>query len=201
MAVSTWMSRGAQLLAAAGLAAALAAPAQASVLRYVGNFADETGTGSAGTGYAVALFDTLTNIITYNVAFSGLGTGVTIAHVHCCTPNPGVGNVGVASPTPSFPGFPTGVTSGSYMMSFDLDNAPSWNGAFITNNGGSTASAIPVLLSGLATGRAYFNIHTQQFGGGEVRAVMRAVPAPATAGLLVLALALLGLAAPRRHGA
>ncbi|MBK6552842.1 MAG: CHRD domain-containing protein [Rhodocyclaceae bacterium] len=40
---------------------------------------------------------------------------------------------------------------------------------FVTNNGGTPASAESVFLSGIASGEAYFNIHTAQFLGGEIR--------------------------------
>ena len=49
----------------------------------------------------------------------------------------GTGTAGVATTTPTFPGFPSGVTSGSYSNTFDLTLASSWNATFITDNGGT----------------------------------------------------------------
>ena len=88
-------------------------------------------------------------------------------------------NAGVATTTPTFTGFPSGVTSGTYTHSFDLTQASSWNPAFITANGGTTSSAEAVLLAGLAANQTYLNIHTTNFGGGEIRGFL-AAPEPST---------------------
>jgi hypothetical protein len=65
-------------------------------------------------------------------------------------------NVGVATQVPTFSGFPLGVTSGTYSELFDLTLASSWNPAFITANGGTTAGAEARLTLGLDQGQAYF---------------------------------------------
>jgi hypothetical protein len=101
----------------------------------------------------------------------------------------------VATPTPSFPGFPAGVTSGSYDQIFDLTLASSFNAAFITANG-SVAGAEAALAAGLDAGRAYFNSHTNFASGGEIRGFLAAVPEPAT--LPLLGLGVLSLLAVRR---
>ena len=52
--------------------------------------------------------------------FSGL-TGITTAsHIHCCTAVASTGTAGVATQTPSFVGFPLGVTSGTFDSTFDM---------------------------------------------------------------------------------
>src|SRR5262249_42319686 len=89
--------------------------------------------------------------------------------IHCCTATPLTGTAIVATTTPTFPGFPLGVTSGSYSMSFDLTQSSSFNPAFITANGGTTASAEAALAAGLVAGEAYLNIHTAMFPNGEIR--------------------------------
>ena len=97
-----------------------------------------------------------------------------------------------------FVGFPLGVTAGAYDFTFDLSAATSWNLAFITANGGSPASAEAALLAGLDSERAYLNIHTAQFPGGEIRGFLsRDVPEPAVPALLGMA-AVAALASSRR---
>jgi len=155
-------------------------------------------TGSPGTGTALVTIDTLLHTMQVQVNFSGLTTGDTAAHIHCCTSTPGAGNVGVATVTPTFTGFPGGVTSGTYDHTFDLTLASSWNPAYVTANGGTTASAEAALLAGLAADKAYLNIHTSAFGGGEIRGFLVPVPEPATVGFVGLALAGF-IFARRRH--
>lgn len=102
--------------------------------------------------------------------FSGLAGTTTAAHIHAPTAVPGGGNIGVATTTPSFPGFPSGVTSGTYDVTFDMTDASSYNPSFITNyGGGDIATAFEVLKTALNNGTAYFNIHTNMFPGGEIR--------------------------------
>jgi hypothetical protein len=134
--------------------------------------------------------------------FSGLAGTVTAAHIHCCTAAPGTGNAGVATMLPSFNGFPMGVSAGSYDQTFDLSLSGSYNPAFITNNGGTVALAMNALVLGMEAGKAYLNIHTSQFPGGEIRGLLPAtpVPEPQTYALMALGLALVGAAA-RRHRA
>ena len=96
---------------------------------------------STGTGFAVITIDTTAN--TLNIVsdtFSGLLGTTTVSHIHCCTLVPGTGTAGVATQTPTFPGFPSGVTSGTYSMSFDMTQSSTWNPTFINNNGGHTMS-------------------------------------------------------------
>jgi len=87
----------------------------------------------------------------------------------------------VATQLPTFPGFPSGVTAGSYDATFDMTLASSYNTNWINNSGGTVAQARAQLFAGLIDGRAYLNIHTQQFPGGEIRGFLAAVPGPAAA--------------------
>jgi hypothetical protein len=136
---------------------------------------------SPGTGFATVIFDDTAHTLFVEVSFSDLLADATAAHIHCCIDPPG--NTSVATITPSFPGFPN-VTSGTYSNTFDLTLASSFNGAFITANGGTPAGAEAALGAGLAAGQAYFNVHTAVFPGGEIRGFLAAVPEPSTFSLL-----------------
>ena len=108
----------------------------------------------------------------------------TASHIHCCAP---VGsNAGVASQLPTFSGFPSGVTSGTYDQTFDMTLASSYNAAFITAHGGTTAGAFADLFGGMLDGNAYLNIHTSQFGGGEIRGQLAAIPEPSTWAMMLV---------------
>ncbi|HZI85391.1 MAG TPA: CHRD domain-containing protein [Pyrinomonadaceae bacterium] len=135
-------------------------------------------TGSPGIGTALVTIDTVTNLMTVNVAFAGLLSPTTVAHIHCCA-GPG-GTAIPATTVPSFPGFPVGVTTGTYLQTFDLTLASTYNPAFITASGGTVAGAQAAFIAGLLNGQAYFNIHTTQFPGGEIRGQLQAVPEPAS---------------------
>jgi CHRD domain/PEP-CTERM motif len=172
--------------------------ASAGVITYsavLGDF-ESPPTGSPGTGLASITVDSVLNTMLVNVTFSGLTSGVTASHIHCCVPQGG--NAGVATTTPTFTGFPSGVTSGTYNHLFDLTQASSWNPAFITANGGTTASAEAVLLAGLASNQTYLNIHTTNFPGGEIRGSLVA-PEPGT--FLLAGLVLAGFLIRRRKQA
>jgi hypothetical protein len=144
--------------------------------------------GSAGIGSALVTLNTVTNLLTVNVSFAGLGSPTIASHIHCCTP-PGA-NAIVATAVPTFPGFPLGVTTGTYLMTFDLTLASTYNPAFITAHGGTVAGAQAAFIAGLTSGQTYLNIHTSQFPGGEIRGQLQAVPEPAT--LLLLTSGVIG---------
>ncbi|NCT82974.1 MAG: CHRD domain-containing protein [Comamonadaceae bacterium] len=196
------MPRFAPLVLAACLAAP-ALPAQALLVSYAATLsgsAEAPPNASPGTGSALLTIDTVLHTMSLQVTFSGLLAGVTASHIHCCTTVAGSGTAGVATTTPTFPGFPGGVTAGSYDHLFDLLDAGSWNPSFVTAHGGTPAMAEADFLTGLAQGKAYLNIHTTQFPGGEIRGFLTAVTAlPEPASLALAGMALAGLAATRRR--
>jgi hypothetical protein len=144
-------------------------------------------TPSPATGSATVIYDDVAHTLLVDITFSGLLAGNTAAHIHCCIDPPG--NTGVATPTPTFPGFPPG-TAGSYLHVFDLTLSSSFNGAFLIANGGTPAGAEAALGAGLAAGQAYVNIHSTIFSTGEIRGFLtQAVPElDATSGTVALAL-------------
>jgi len=139
---------------------------------------------SEGIGSARVDYDSTARTLRVVVSFSGLTGTTTAAHIHCCTADTFAGTVGVATTTPTFPGFPVGVASGSYDETFDLSSASSFNSSFITANGGTADAAEAALAAGLANGRAYFNIHTSFATGGEIRGFLAPVPLPNAVWLL-----------------
>lgn len=152
---------------------------------------------SPGTGNAVVTIDDEAHTLSVQVNFRDLLAGVTASHIHCCTAVAGEGTAGVATQTPTFTGFPSGVTAGDYAHVFDLTSLSSYRLGFVTANGGTAASAEAVLASGLMAGGAYLNIHTSLFPGGEIRGFL--VPEPASLALFGAGLA--GLAALGRRRA
>ena len=190
----------ASLAAAALFAAPVTANAAILVYQAVLNGPSESPpNASPGTGFAIVTIDNVANTININDSFSGLTSGTTASHIHCCTTVPLTGTAIVATTTPNFPGFPLGVTSGTFNNTFDLTSTSSYNSAFITANGGTTATAEAALLAGIAAGQAYLNIHTGQFPGGEIRGFLTAVPEPATWAMLITGFGLVGAMMRRRR--
>ncbi len=80
---------------------------------------------------------------------------------------------------PRFANFPTGVTSGTYSNILDLLVSTTYNNTFITANGGTVQGARNAFLAALAGNKAYLNIHSNAFPGGEIRGFfVQQVPGP-----------------------
>lgn len=139
---------------------------------------------STGTGSASVTLDLDARSMRVQVSFSDLLSITTVAHIHCCTPTANTGGTGVATQLPTFDSFPAGVTSGKYDRTFDMTLASSYNPAFITA-WGTPAGAFSELNAAFASGRAYLNIHTEEFPLGEIRGFLAPVPEPSTWALLL----------------
>jgi hypothetical protein len=183
----------------------LSQAAHSAVFDYVANLdgpSESTPNASPGTGFAEVTIDDLLQTMRVQVSFAGLLGTTTASHIHAPTAAPFTGTAGVATTTPTFTGFPLGVTSGTYDHTFDLTQASSYNPAFVTAYG-SIANAESVLLASLNSGQAYLNIHTIEVPSGEIRGFLAPAPAPeaaSTAGLLMLSFVSL-FALERRHKA
>jgi hypothetical protein len=183
---------------------ALALPALAHDVIYIASLSgpnEAPPNASPGTGSAKFTINEDTFTMRMEASFSGLLGNSTNAHIHCCTTTPGAGTAGVATPLPSFPAFPSGVKEGTYDRTFDMTLPSSWNGAFITANGGTTGTAFSALLAGIGSGRAYLNLHSTSFGGGEIRGFLQPVPEPETYALMLAGLGLVGATAWRKRQA
>jgi CHRD domain len=141
---------------------------------------------SPGTGLATVDVDPTAHTMHVHVDFIGLTGTTTASHIHSPTTTPLTGTANVATTTPTFAGFPLGVTSGTYDNTLDMTQASSYNPAFITSNGGSIPASETALFNSIAAGTSYLNIHTSTFPGGEIRGFL-VVPEPASLGLLACA--------------
>jgi len=141
---------------------------------------------SPATGFAQVNYDDVVHSLQVEVSFSGLLGTTTASHIHAATTTAGSGTAGVATTSPYFAGFPIGVTSGSYSNTLDLTLSSSYNSSYISANGGTPATAEAALMSAIASDKAYFNIHSTVFGGGEIRGFLVPVPEPSSLAMLGL---------------
>ena len=169
--------------------------AHATIYRYAVDLSPVP--GGTGSGAGTANYDDVTHSLQLQLTWSGLSGNTTVSHIHGPTTTPFTGTAGVVLTPSTLPGFPAGVTSGSYSITLDLTQASTYPASYITANGGTTAGAEAAITTAMAEGRTYWNVHTTTFGGGEINGFLTAVPEPS-----ILALAGIGgglLAIQRRR--
>lgn len=179
------------------IAILFAAGLSAAPMFFVANLSgpvEEPPNASPGTGFTFVTIDSTLHTMRVVVNFSGLTSINNAAHIHVIN-GPGDANLldtlgPVATTTPTFIGFPSGTTSGAFDSTFDMTLAGSYRAGFITD-AGSIAAAEAALFSGITQGRAYLNIHTTNFPGGEIRGFLVATPEPATYALAIAGLGML----------
>ena len=119
-------------------------------------------TNSTGSGTFTGKLDTVTNLFTYDITFTGLSANVTVGHIH------GPADAATATtPILTFNNlngqqFSTGVTSGTAHGSALLTASS----PFVAGTPGINGDSLKKLLF---AGKTYANIHTSTNTGGEIR--------------------------------
>jgi hypothetical protein len=127
------------------------------------------GAGGSGTGSATITLDTVSNLLSWNIQWSGLSAPITVAHFH----------------GPALPSQNAGVQV----------NFGSISGLVSPSIGSTTISALQE--SDLLNDLWYINIHSTSFTGGEIRGQVTVIPEPATLMLVAVGLAVVGAARRR----
>ena len=159
---------------------------QAQIFHYEATLGPEV-TNATGTGRATIAYDQGNHSYQLDITFSGLSGVTTVAHIHGPTSTAQTGTAVVMTRTPTFPSFPAGVNAGTYNNSFDLTQTSAFSTAFITANGATAAGAEAAFFSALSDGKAYLNVHSQAYPGGEIRGFFTSytpVPEPTTTGAI-----------------
>jgi hypothetical protein len=182
---------------AALVAAITAGPVAAATFTTTLSGANETVPNtSTATGFGRLVLSADSNFAKIDISWDGLTGPITIAHTHCCALQGANGPVAIDFNPPL-------IASGSLSRFYDLNLASTYTAGFINNNGGTVAGARAAFLAGLTSGRAYYNLHTAAFPGGEIRGnlTLSAVPEPASWAMMIGGFGLVGASLRRRREA
>ena len=116
---------------------------------------------SSGTGKWTGTLNPTTNVLSWTMTFSGLGSNSSLSHIHAQAPTTTTASVVLnfatfAGSTVTL-GATSGTASGSINIATQAATPPS-----LTISGDS-------LLKAINAGQAYVNVHTTQYGAGEIR--------------------------------
>ena len=179
------MTKGIQAVALSLLLFASTA-VQAAMWEFAGFMDDEQATTSAvpdpyfGGGFVSATLDTVTGVFEYFVTFGGLTSPEFVSHFHLGPPGvPGPVALGLSGRAGS-------PTAGSYSDVVVLDASDIDE---LTTVGGLGLDPLSVGDPSLW----YVNVHTDDWGGGEIRGqlIVTTVPLPAAAWLLLPAIGMI----------
>ena len=166
----------------AALALCAAAPASAITYTFAANLnGPNEPSPSTAFGTAVVAFDDVAFTVAVTELFAGLTGPLTGNHIHCCTATAGTGTSSVALNFTGLPSTATGFYSNTFTMS---------SGAFAT------------LLAGTQAGKAYVNLHTATYPGGEIRGFLTStspIPEPGAFGMLLGGLGVIAWVMRRRQ--
>jgi len=146
---------------------------------------------STATGNGTIELSDDMNSIKVNLSWNNLTAPAAAGHIHCCAFLGAIGPVAIDLA-------PSNVITGSASGTFDLTLAGTYGGVFLNANGNNAVSARAAFLAGLTGGKAYFNVHNQNFPAGEIRGQIAAVPEPATWAMLIAGFGMVGASLRRR---
>ena len=142
-----------------------------------------TPVATPGTGVGSVFLNEADRTLTINLSSRDLTSDITGAHIHLVAP-------GTPDPTNAVGPVVFNIIARSGLTAPLIGSASSF--AFPTT---VFTNLTPAQITAFFEGRAYFNIHTQNFPAGEIRGNLAAVPEPSSldlsasgaAGLLILA--------------